>query len=224
MYARRRDQDRRDAWWTWFTSTYDLQATLFLDETAKDPRSYIRCALGREARRRVPRASAPGPARFLLQVVWLRAHRQPSRPAAGLRHSDRACLRPVRLLGEGLRGLAIRPKPPSQVYANSKDAGNPYPVPAPPVPMSPLPLPLPPAMTPPPKKPKKPTMPSARRRRCCRSSAHAEGHGRRRGDADAGVGWVKCRAGAGGGSLRPGPKLRAVVRGVLYGINVSCKG
>ena len=24
------------------------------------------------------------------------------------------------------------------------------------------------------------------------------------------------------GSLRPGPKLRAVVRGVLYGINVSC--
>ena len=66
----------------------------------------------------------------------------------------------------------------------------PYPVPVPPVPMSPLPLPLPPAMTPPPKKPKKPTMPSARRRRCCRSSAHAEGHGRRRGDADAGVGWV----------------------------------
>ena len=50
--------------------------------------------------------------------------------------------------------------------------------------------------------------------------------GRRRGDADgdAGVGWVKCRAGAGGGSLRPGPKLRAVVRGVLYGINMSCKG
>ena len=45
----------------------------------------------------------------------------------------------------------------------------PYPVPAPPVPMSPLPLPLPPAMTPPPPQPKKPTMPSARRRRCCRS-------------------------------------------------------
>ena len=95
----------------------------------------------------------------------------------------------------------------------------PYPVPVPPVPMSPLPLPLPPAMTPPPPQPKKPTMPSARRRRCCRSSAHAEGHGRRRGDADAGVGWVKCRAGAGGGSLRPGPKLRAVVRGVLYAQN-----
>ena len=39
VYARRRDQARRDAWWTWFTSTYDLQATLFLDETAKDPRA-----------------------------------------------------------------------------------------------------------------------------------------------------------------------------------------
>jgi hypothetical protein len=59
-----------------------------------------------------------------------------------------------------------RPKPPSQVYANSKDAGNPYPVPAPPVPMSPLPLPLPPAMTPPQPQPKKPTMPSARRKYC----------------------------------------------------------
>ena len=41
-FARRRDQQRRDEWWAWFTSTYDLNAALFLDETAKDPRSYNR--------------------------------------------------------------------------------------------------------------------------------------------------------------------------------------
>ena len=83
----------------------------------------------------------------------------------------------------------------------------PYPAPVPPVPMSPLPLPLPPAMTPPPPQPKKPTMPSARRRRCCRSCRGAQL------DADAATpmpgsgGSIVCRAGAGGGSLcAPAPR------------------
>ena len=40
-----------------------------------------------------------------------------------------------------------------------------------------------------------------------RSSAHAEGHGRRRGDADAGVGWVKCRAEPGAAVCAPAPNF-----------------
>jgi hypothetical protein len=123
---------------------------------------------------------------------------------------------------------------------NSPPPLSPLPTPTPtprPVPRTPYPYPpcpchrcrcrrLPPAMTPPQPQSKKPTMPSARRRRYSKIRyyrSYAVSYADPRGiDADAATpmpgsnGSSVDRGPGAAASLRPGPKLRAVVRGVLY--------